>query len=201
MYIGVEGAEIVETEEQIKLKTVYEQLQTTTDILEDREIECLKLQRKLDDMMRSQENLNEKAKAMLVNLMHTTHVKQTVPRLSNQSALAFFKYSLKQAKTLKYDKDVIDMLLDAQASVLNTRWKDIQDMQIGALRIENQSLRSQLLLVQAANKRLQIWTVLDNKEFQKQLLENLMLSVAGGKFSLHLQFTDVSRLTRYFIII
>lgn len=192
---GVEGAEIVETEEQIKLKTVYEQLQTTTDILEDREIECLKLQRRLDEMMRSQENLNEKAKAMLVNLMHTTRVKQTVPRLSNQSALAFFKHSLKQAKTLKYDKDVIDMLLDAQASVLNTRWKDIQDMQIGALRIENQGLRSQLLLVQAANKRLQIWTVLDNKEFQKQLLQNLMLSVAGVaqeiKAQIQIQFNPV----------
>lgn len=192
---GVEGAEIVETEEQIKLKTVYEQLQTTTEILEDREIECLELQRRLDEMKLMQENLNEKTKAMLVKLMQTTHSTQTVPRLSNQSALAFFQYSLKLVKTLKYDKDVIDMLLDAQASVSTARWKDIQDMQLGALRIENQGLRSQLLLVQAANKRLQIWTVLDNKEVQKRLLENLMLSVAGVtqeiKKQIEIQFNPV----------
>lgn len=183
--IGVEGAEIIETEEQMKLKTVYEQLQTTTERLEDREIECLELQRRLDELKCSQENLNEKTKAVLVKLMYTTHLKQTVPRLSNQSALAFFQHSLKKVKTLKYDKDVIDMLLDAQANVLNARWTDIQDMQIGALRIENRNLRSQLLHVEALNKRLQIWRVLDNKEFLDRLLENFLPSVTKGMLLLH----------------
>ena len=45
---GVAGSEVVATDKQMKFLNVHKQLKTKSKLLEDREIECLKLSRELE---------------------------------------------------------------------------------------------------------------------------------------------------------
>lgn len=113
---GIEEVDIIETEQQSKLRTIYEQLESTKEKLEDRDIECLQLKRKLQEKDRHQNDIDSRARAWLIKMVYESFREQKVPRLSKQSTFVFFKHALTLVKLRNYDKDIIAMLLDVSVS-------------------------------------------------------------------------------------
>lgn len=175
---GVEGADVVETEEQTELKTVYEQLKDTKGKLEDREIECLKLNRRLKAKEMECGSYYQ-TRAMIDELLNITKFRNTAPTLFEQSALAFFRFCLKKVQQLQYDKDIIDMLLDAQTYVTTIRIKTAKDIYFNALLLENRDLKSQLFNLQVLNTKMEIWNGFDTQEFQRRLNKSLLEFLSG----------------------
>lgn len=163
------------------MKTTYEQLQDTKTKLEDRDIECIELKRKLD---RNKENaFNDQMKAMLMGLLYEYNLKNKVPRLSKQSSLAFFKYSLKLVRQKNYDEATIDLLLDAHACVLSARVLDIEELRIKSLLVEIQGLKADLFQLQVANSRLQLLNVVRSRQFLKELQSSILGQSVLGMLS------------------
>ena len=178
-FLGIEEVDIIETEQQSKLRTIYEQLESTKEKLEDRDIECLQLKRKLQEKDRHQNNIDSRARAWLIKMVYESFREQKVPRLSKQSAFVFFKHALTLVKLRNYDKDIIAMLLDAQTAVLSARVRDAQEIQVKLLFVENQRLKDALFQFQIANARLQILSAFDSQEFQRKFLENVKAILLG----------------------
>ena len=179
--LGIDEVDIIETEEQTKLKTIYDQLQLAKERLEDRDIECLELKRKLDFEYNQKNHTDNQMKALLIKILVEHQSNQKVPRLSKQSAFVFFNYALRQVKQLNYDKDIIALLLDAKSALLSTRVRDSVEIQFKALLFENQRLRDSLFQFQIANAQLQILNAFDSPEFQKKFIESLKSLVQGQR--------------------
>lgn len=178
---GIEGVDIIETEEQTKLRTIYDQLQITKEKLEDRDIECLQLKKKLEKEDSRKHNIDNQMQAVLIKMMFESYSNQKIPSLSKQSAFVFFKHVLNLVRQRNYDKDIIALLLDAQAALLSTRVRDSQEIQLKALRFENRRLRDSLFQFQIANTRLQILSAIDSPEFQRKFVESLKSLMEGQR--------------------
>ena len=173
---GVEDAELIETESQIKLKSIYEKLTESQENLEAREIECIQLYKIIEEHERTRLKNNERMKAVLVRILNENHIKQSIPKLSRQSAFVIYKYCLNQTRTLGYNTAVIESLMDAYSLVLSARVNEIREYRVNALLVENDFLKSEISLLTAKNTRLLTLHSLNNIDLKvlKRLVDESM---------------------------
>ena len=176
---GVENAELIETEAQIRLKTIYKKYSEAQENLEAREIECIKLKKQVEEHESTKRGINERMKVVLVKLLHETHVQQNIPELFRQSAFIIYKSCLSQVRKLGYNTDVIESLLDAHALVFSARVNEIGDYRVKALTVENHFLKSELIKHTRLLALINLSTI-DNKELDRQLTNQLKAFTEGG---------------------
>ena len=161
------------------MKTIYEKFQEIQKQLEDREIECIKLKRQLEETGNRRNKVNEQMKVVLINILHETHIRRAVPKLSKQSALIFFKHCLKQIQKLGYNREVINSLLDASAFVASIRVNEVWQFRTKALLAENFFLNSEVSHLQMINAQLQFQNTFNSNEFPKQSYIEDVINLTG----------------------
>ncbi|WAR08947.1 hypothetical protein MAR_018905 [Mya arenaria] len=121
---GIADAELVETEQQSRLTTIYEQLEEKVKNLEKTEVEVVTLSRKVDNLQEELKGNENKIK--LLNVEVKTLRKVLKPNANNpvvseilEKAMDNFKSVLDEVEKTNYDKTLIVKLLDTNTELVS----------------------------------------------------------------------------------
>jgi len=146
---GIQEAEIVETEQQRKLVSVYQQLQDKTKELDSMEHEVIDLQEDHRTLEKKFDDLEMETVTLRNMFIRSENDNQVRPAsLASQAALVKFKESLDEIKENNYDREVISHLLDAHSVVVVNRSRESYVIQLQQLNLQVQELQSQLMPLQ-----------------------------------------------------
>lgn len=124
---GIEAKAIVPNRQQQRHSDIYKKLLDVENKLEESEIMCLKLKRRLKVKETENEGLGDPLKVFLIDMLYRAYSNRKVPQLFKQSALSFYKFCLKQIEILGVNREVKELihnLLDAYGLVVAIRFQD-----------------------------------------------------------------------------
>ena len=122
--------------QQKQLVDLYQKLRTTKEQLEDRELECLKLNQQLKQESAETTQLRSQTMALLMGTVFRAYSNMKIPKLSSQSALAYLQYCsrrLEQHNITKETREVILNYLDANRLMIFTRIQEAQSVALQAI--------------------------------------------------------------------
>ncbi|KAK3585719.1 hypothetical protein CHS0354_020287 [Potamilus streckersoni] len=127
---GFEDVEMVETTGQANIVKEYEKLKKTEALLEQREIEVLRLTRELiaarktlHDTGMAQQHKTQNGNSWHINLLLT-------------NALTKFNFCLRKIRALKYDTDVITDLLEAYSNFVAVKTREEYELKLRNINLQ-----------------------------------------------------------------
>lgn len=127
--------------QQNQLADMYKKLRTTEEHLEERELECLKLNQQLKKEVVKTTEVSCRMMAVLMGTVFRAYANMQIPKLSRQSALVYLQYwyrRLEEQNISKETREVISNLLDANeiavaARIQGAQTISLQDLQVASL--------------------------------------------------------------------
>lgn len=124
--------------QQNQLADMYKKLRTTEEHLEERELECLKLNQQLKKEVVKTIEVSCRNMAVLMGTVFRAYANMRIPKLSRQSALVYLRYwyrRLEQQNISKETREVISNLLDANGIAVAARIQEAQTISLHDLQV------------------------------------------------------------------